>query len=423
MILLCLIAAVAYISLGLPDTILGVAWPSLRRDYGVPLDSLGLLLAITFAGYLLSSSLAGRINRYLSIGQLLVASSALMGLVLVGFGAGSNFPLLLLLGFLGGCGGGAIDATLNSVAAHHFSLRVVNWLHGCWGIGAFIGPVLMTWLLANGHAWRWGYYVIAAALAATTALLWFTRRRWDALSIGPTVAPKSNNTSGANNASEADPPAAVASLKSHPLLDRDVRQMCLLFFIYCGIESSIGQLFFTWWTEGRQLSTARGGGAIAGFWLTFTIGRFALGQLMRWVSGRHLIDVVTVLIPITIAVIACLPNPAHAIPCLVLLGGLLAPIFPTWIGLTPSVVSPSLAVSSIGLQISSAAIGIAVWPGLISFLARRTTLEAIPWAVFGLACLLLVTQRIVFARASTSGAAADQAVADQAAPEPAATAP
>ncbi len=386
MILLCLIAAIAYISLGLPDAILGVAWPSLRRDYGVPLDSLGVLLAVTFSGYLLSSSLAGRINRHVRIGNLLVASSAIMTGVLLGFGLGSHFYWLLLLGFLGGCGGGAIDATINSVAAHHFSLRVVNWLHGCWGIGAFSGPLLMTWLLATERSWRWGYYTLATALALTTLLLWLTRHRWDALSLG-------HPTGGTDSAGGEQP---VATTPRFPLLQRDVLGMCLLFFVYCGIESCVGQLFFTWWTEGRGLSNVQAGTAISGFWFTFTMGRFALGQLMRFVPAGLLVGIATALIPPTVAAIVLVPSSSLAVPCLVLLGGLLAPIFPTWIGLTPSIVRPDLAATSIGLQVSAAAIGVAVWPGLISFVARRTSLEAIPWAVFGLAVLLLVVQRLVF---------------------------
>ncbi len=235
MFLVKLIAALAYVSLGLPDAMLGVAWPGLRRELLIPLDYLGFLLGATFTGYLLSSSLAHQLARRIGIGWLLVVSSGTMTLVMTGFAISQNFWFIVALGLLGGFGGGAIDASLNSFTAHRFSLRMVNWLHGCWGIGAFCGPLIMTSILVQGYSWRWGYAIVACLLGSTTILLAITRRKWSYAD---------------QDSHDKHPTASIIEV----ITDRQVFGQCLLFFLYAGIESTVGQLLFTLWTEGRGLS-------------------------------------------------------------------------------------------------------------------------------------------------------------------------
>ncbi len=374
MLLVKIIAAIAYISLGLPDAVLGIAWPDLRRDYDVPVDYLGLLLGATFTGYLLSSTLASTLSRFLGLGWLLAGSSATMTVVLLAYALGSHFYLLMLVGFVGGLGGGAIDASLNSVMAHRFSLRMMNWLHGCWGIGAFLGPLTMTWILATHRSWREGYMILAGALGITTMLLFATRRSWE--------------LTAEENETETPPRPSIWEV----LKDRQVLGQSFLFFLYTGIEATVGQLFFTWWTEGKGLSAAYAGGAVTGYWLAFTLGRFGIGQLTAYWSGVTIVQVAGWMFPLLALFILFPVVPYLDLVLLSVLGCVIAPIFPTWIGLTPKTVRADMAPQAIGFQVSAAAIGIAVIPGVVSFVARRVGLECIPWSLLVIAVLFCLLQ-------------------------------
>src|SRR5688572_5321497 len=159
--LLLALAFVAFISLGLPDGILGVAWPSIRRTFHVPLSQLGYLLMAGTMGYFLSSFFAGAFERKLGIGGVLLASNLLVFVSLVGNALAPAFPWMLCFGFAGGLGAGAIDAAINHFAARSFPPRWVSWMHACYGIGATIGPLIMTAVIVSGLSWRYGYASIA----------------------------------------------------------------------------------------------------------------------------------------------------------------------------------------------------------------------------------------------------------------------
>lgn len=176
--LIVALAFIAFISLGLPDGVLGVAWPSVRGTFDRPLSHLGVLLAAGTGAYLVSSFLGGQFVRAVGVGKLLLASSLMVGVALAGMSLAPRWPAMVVFAAFGGLGGGAIDAGINTFAASRFSPRVVNWLHACWGIGATTGPVLMTAVLARGLSWRVGYEVLAVILALLSLLFLFTLRLW-----------------------------------------------------------------------------------------------------------------------------------------------------------------------------------------------------------------------------------------------------
>ncbi|MFO1114035.1 MAG: hypothetical protein U1E35_09330 [Rhodospirillales bacterium] len=151
-IVFTLLAFVAFTSLGMPDGLLGVSWPSIRGDMDRPLDALGLLVVVQTAGYLTSSFLTGRILQVLPIGTLLALSTAAAATALLGFAGTPFWWLMLGLGFLAGLGGGAVDAGLNAYGATHFSARTLNWLHAFFGLGTTIGPLIVTSVLGRGSA-------------------------------------------------------------------------------------------------------------------------------------------------------------------------------------------------------------------------------------------------------------------------------
>ncbi|XZE34336.1 MFS transporter [Pirellulaceae bacterium SH501] len=381
MFLVKLISAFAYIGLGLPDAMLGIAWPSMRREFNASFDALGWILASTFSGYLVSSSLASKLSRSLGIGWLLIGSCAMMTLVVAGYAWSYSFVLTVMIGFAGGLGGGAIDASLNSFTAHRFSMRMVNWLHGCWGIGACLGPLLMTGVIVAGYSWRWGYCIVAFLLASTTILIWWTRREWR------------------ESDEESDPHSMGSASFATALLDKQVLGQCFLFFIYTGIESTVGQLLFTLWTEGRNVPAGIAGAAVTGYWIAFTLSRFVMGQLTTIWSSKQILAASGWMSPVLAAGIAFPLFPYMDLGCAVMLGAWIAPMFPTWIGLTPTTVPSDRASQAIGFQVSSAAIGIMVLPGLISNVAVSLGLESIPIALLILATLYTATQITLFANA------------------------
>src|SRR5919204_2389293 len=152
--LLPLLAGLAFISLGLPDGLLGVAWPSIRAYFYLPLDALGALLVMFTTSYLLSSFSSGRLLAHINVGSLLALSCLATAASLIGYALAPQWPIMVALGVLSGLGAGAIDAGLNTFAATHFSARAVNWLHAFYGVGATLGPVIMTAVLSAGCPWQ-----------------------------------------------------------------------------------------------------------------------------------------------------------------------------------------------------------------------------------------------------------------------------
>ena len=151
-----LLAYVGFVSLGLPDSVIGVAWPSMRRAFGLPLDALGPYFVVATAGYFLSSFSSGRLVNRWGVGLVLAVSSLITALSLLGYALSPLWIIIVSLSFLGGLGAGAVDSGINTFAAVRFTNRHVNWLHACWGIGAATGPAIMSAVLKHGVSWRWG---------------------------------------------------------------------------------------------------------------------------------------------------------------------------------------------------------------------------------------------------------------------------
>ena len=177
--MLILLAYLAFISLGLPDTVLGVAWPSLRDGFGISQPDIVFVLVTGVTGYFLSGLVAGGLMTKLGVGGLLTVSSGLVTLALIAYALAPTFYTFFPVAALMGLGSGAIDAGLNGYAARHFSVRHLNWLHACWGVGASLGPMIMTAAIAGGVGYRFGYASLALVLGAMGTAFLLTRRRWD----------------------------------------------------------------------------------------------------------------------------------------------------------------------------------------------------------------------------------------------------
>lgn len=390
------LAFVAYISLGLPDGVLGVAWPSMREAFRRPVNHIGFLLVGSTIGYVLASALGGTAVRVLGIGKLLIISSALVTIALAGYGTSPIWAGMVVLAVCGGLGAGAIDAGLNAFAAARFSPRVVNWLHACWGIGATLGPLLMTAVLASRLNWRVGYLILATTLLLLTILFLSTLKRW------------SDDTQ--DSAVRAPRASMVAALRQ-PI----VWVQIVLFFFYTGLESTAGQLLFTLFTESRGVSVFVAGLTVGFYWGALTVGRLVFGQLSEWLGDRRVLRIGTIAALPAAALIAWNPVSACGLSGAVLLGFALSPIFPTLISRTPSRVGAPYAAHAVGFQVSAASVGIAVCPGLTAWLARQFGLEAIGVCLVAGAVAVLILQEVamIASRRSVTPGPAETAIVSE----------
>ncbi|MBV9077609.1 MAG: MFS transporter [Methylobacteriaceae bacterium] len=360
----------AFVSLGLPDGVLGIAWPSIRTEYGLAQASLGILLVGAGPGYFLSGIMVGRVLGRLGLVRTLVASTALVALGLAAFALALPWPLPILALGIAGLGSGTIDAGINAYAAARFSARKVNWLHACYSVGATVGPTLMTLVLSAGLGWRVGYAILATLLAGLALLFAATGSAWRAEAIPAIVrvAPRK---------------APWAALK-HPL----VPVQTALFFTYTGVEATLGAWAFTTLHEERGAPAALAGAAVSAYFGAILAGRVLLGAAVDVIGADRLVRLGTLGTLAGALLFAAGPAPLAYLG-LVLAGLALAPIFPTLISRTAERLAPDIAIHAVGFKVSAAMVGSAALPIATGLAAQFLGLGAVGPIVVGTAIALL----------------------------------
>jgi fucose permease len=349
---------VAFLGLGLPDGVLGVAWPSLRRSFALPMSQLGLLLSAGAVGYLGSSVASGVLVARLGLGRLLAASSAATAVSAFGCALAPHWGVVIASAVVAGLGAGAIDAGVNAFAAARLSPRWTTWLHASYGVGAALGPLLTGAVLAVTGSWRLAYAAIGLVLALMTVTFAGTATRWT-VDTGPARPAPAG-------------PAFVDALRRPA-----VRSSALLFFVYAGLEVGAGQWAYTWLVEGRHVATGAGAAWLAVYWGSLTAGRVALGALTSRVPAETLLRASLATVPAGVLVLWAGVGPSAGAVGLLLLGLALAPIFPLLIATTPARVGAPHATHAIGFQVAAFYVGTAVLPGAAGLLARRLGLDAL----------------------------------------------
>lgn len=387
-----LLAYLAFVSLGLPDTVFGVAWPSLRAGFGIPASAMGAVLAAGMSGYFLSGLWAGGAVAKLGVGGVLALSSALVAAALFAFALAPSWSVFFPFGVVMGLGSGAIDSGLNGYAARHLSVRHVNWLHGCWGVGASIGPALMTFFIARGDGYRWGYGVLGAILGGMALLFAITRRRWDDPRPAVPAAGAAHGTAAAAPASAKPESARVA------LRNGRVWLQVLVFFLYTGVESTVGQWCFSWLRDRRGLEIEAAGSWTSAYWASLTVGRLVLGSIVDRVGPDRMLRAGTVGAVIGVTLFASTWGPLGSFG-LLLLGASLAPLFPTLMARTPARVGDSVAHHAVGFQVSAATLGSTLVPSLVGFLVARHGLSAVGGVIVAAAVALLLSHELLLGAA------------------------
>lgn len=365
---LIVMAFVAFVALGMPDGLLGVAWPSIRGGFGIPLEAIGMLITASTAGYMTSAFFSGPLLSRLGVGRLLALSCALSGAGLIGYTLVPQWWMIVALGVAAGLGAGAIDAGLNTYVAAHFGETIMQWLHACWGIGITFGPLIMTLGLTRAGTWRAGYYVVGAFELLLALGFGLTAHRW--------------RDGGPNH----EEPQRLTDYRT-PMRDSlrmpQVWLSFLMYFLYVGAESGAGVWAYTLLVESRGVDPALAGFWTGSYWATFTVGRVLAGALASRLRGDALVAV-----SIAGAVLGALlliwnPTQIANVLAVALIGFSIAPIFPALMSGTERRVGARHAANTIGLQMTATGFGMMVVPSLMGVLASRLSLEAIPLFLLG----------------------------------------
>ncbi|MBN8658526.1 MAG: MFS transporter [Anaerolineae bacterium] len=388
---LILLSFIAFISLGLPDGLLGVAWPSIRETFSLRLDALGILLVASTSGYITSSFLSGKLIAKLGVGGTLAASCFLTGAGLISYTLVPAWWMMVLLGVVAGLGAGAIDAGLNTYIASHFGEGLMQWLHASFGVGVTLGPLIMTAGLNWYNDWHWGYQNVGMAQILLAACFLLTIRMWQRTPELPHEEEKKEL-----RLTDYNTPI------SETLKQSSVWMSLLMFFIYTGIEVSFGSWTYSLLTLSRNVPTEVAGLWSGSYWATFTLGRILAGLLTRRLGVKNLLVLGQVAGACGAVLLWWNPFPTASIIAVSIIGFALAPIFPALMSLTSLRVGDHHAANTIGMQISAAGFGVAVIPGLAGVLAENISLEAIPVYLTILFGVLIATYFITTPKSQTA---------------------
>lgn len=380
-VLLLALCYTAFIFLGLPDALLSIAWPTMSREFELPLESLGILLLGGTLGYMISSFLSGPMMARLGIAWLLLGSSFMTGFSLVLFVLNQEGWTLPLCAVVAGLGGGGIDAGLNTYVEEHYSDRVMQWLHASFGVGVTIGPLIMTLSLAWTGQWRPGYlFVLFLVMLMATAFFAY-RKLWD---TAPHV----------NSVKSNDPKPSLVSTLKRP--GTWLGGLC--FFLYTGVEIGVGFWAFTLLTESRQVEPLLAGFWVSVYWGAFTLGRIAAGLLADRISAMRMsaLGILLSLIGLVLFIQGSAgPGGAFA---LAIIGLAYAPVFPALISTTDQRVGREHVSNAVGMQIAAAGLGMMVLPPSAGLVAATFGFESLPIFIFILtgllALVLLMASRV-----------------------------
>ncbi|MGM0214512.1 MFS transporter [Enterococcus sp. AZ109] len=374
--LLLVIIYLAFISLGLPDSLVGSAWPIMHQDLQVPLSAVGVVTMIIAGGTIVSSLFSDRLTRKFGTGWVTAISVLTTALALFGFSTASAFWMLCLWAIPYGVGAGAVDAALNNYVAVHYASRHMNWLHCFWGVGASISPYIMGFGLAHYHSWNLGYLLVAVLQLALTIALFFSIPLWN--------KQKNNDAVSAVSAGPALSLGQILKIKGVPFV-------LMTFFGYCALEMTTGLWASSYLVQFRGIEVETAARFASLFYLGITFGRFLCGFISDRLGDKQLIRLGLFLLSLGILLIFLpLPVDLFALSGLVLTGIGCAPIYPAIIHATPANFGKEHSQAVIGVEMASAYLGTTFMPPLFGLIAEKISLGLYPIYLLLLALLMLV---------------------------------
>ena len=371
--LLLPIIYLAFISLGLPDSLLGSAWPSMYPLLGVPVSYAGILSMIISFGTIVSSLNSDRLTRALGAGRVTAISVGMTAAALFGFSISTQFWMLCLWAVPYGLGAGSVDAALNNYVALHYESRHMSWLHCMWGIGTMVSPMVMGRVLAGGGPWTAGYRYIALFQIALTAVLFLSLPLWQ------------KRTGEAAEDGTALQALSLGQVFRLP----GAKEVMLCFFCYCALETTAGLWASSYLTLTRGVAADTAASFASLFYIGITAGRAACGFLTLKLSDTQMIRLGQGVLAVGVAALL-VPGPQLlALAGLVLVGVGCAPIYPSIIHATPDHFGADRSQAVIGIQMASAYVGNLVMPPLFGLLANNITPALFPFYLLVLLVLMV----------------------------------
>lgn len=355
-----LVIYIAFISLGFPDGILGVSWPGIRSDMKLPLDYIGSITTAMFCMSAISSVVCTRLINKFGAGAVTFVSALLVGIALIGTSKSPNLAFVVLFAMPLGFGQGAIDTSINTYVSEHYTARHMNWLHCFWGIGASVGPVIMTRCLADGNNWRKGYGIISIfeSVSCTVLLISLLMRLWEKESHIKTEESGINGVDGIGLYSKRSQILSVA-----------------LFFIYSGIEYSTGLLINSVLLGTRNMKIETAGLSSTIFYFTIMLGRFITGMFVNKTGSMNFLRYGLLISAAGCGISAISQSILGTFAGIALIGLGFSPIYPCLMHQTPARFKKSVSDRLIGYQVGAAWIGGSIISSGISVLIAKTSLQ------------------------------------------------
>lgn len=361
--LLLAIIYIAFISLGLPDSLLGAAWPVMHEDLGAPLSYAGIISMIIAFGTVVSSLQSDRLTLWLGTGKVTAISVAMTAAALLGFSASSEFWMLCLWAIPYGLGAGGVDAALNNYVALHYRSWHMSWLHCMWGVGAATGPYIMGMALEMGTGWPAGYHIIAVMQVVLTIILFASLPLWK---------------------ERKDEVQADSGHKRKPLSLREIfwipgaREILVAFFCYSAVEQTCGLWASSFLNLSKGISAEQAASFGAMFFIGITVGRAINGFFAMRMHDESMIRMGQVLILLGIVTVMLPAGDAVALAGLILIGLGCAPSYPCIIHSTPTHFGKEKSQAIIGVQMAAAYIGTMLMPPLFGILANHLSISLLP---------------------------------------------
>ena len=366
--LLLAIIYLAFISLGLPDALLGSAWPTMSYDIGAQISWAGGISMVISAGTIASALLSDRMTKRFGAGKVTFVSVALTALALLGFSFAPNYIVLILLAIPYGLGAGGVDAALNNYVALHYESRHMSWLHCMWGIGASAGPYVMGFALSHGFGWSAGYQYIAIVQVILTVILFISLPLW-------------NN----RKAHELSKSIQISKEYSKTLSFAEVlripgaKNILIMFFCYCAIEQTAGLWASSYMVLYGSVSRVVAAGWASLFYVGITAGRFISGFLTMRFNDETMIRLGQLVMILGILVLLLpLPNHIALVAGFVIIGLGCAPIYPCVIHSTPHYFGADKSQAIVGMQMASAYIGSMFMPAIFGFIGQNVSMSLLP---------------------------------------------
>lgn len=383
--LLLAVIYLSFISLGLPDALLGSAWPTMYQEFQVPVSYAGIITLIISMGTVVSSLMSDRLTRKLGTGKVTGLSVAMTAVALFGFSISSQYWMLILWAIPYGLGAGSVDASLNNYVALHYSSRHMSWLHCMWGIGAATGPYIMSYALSGGKTWNMGYRYISILQVVLTFIIIFSLPLWKSRS--ESVYSVENAEQGSEKQQSLEDHGALSLKEIFQI--RGAKEVMLAFFCYCAIEQTAGLWASSYLVMHKGITEEVAAGFASLFYIGITAGRALNGFLTIKFDDKTLIRVGEVIIGMGVVVMLLPLGETTALAGLILIGLGCAPIYPCIIHSTPAHFGAEKSQAVIGVQMASAYVGTCLMPTLFGLIANHINVALLP--IYLLVILVVMT--------------------------------